>query len=151
MRLVSAPLEGEVLGPEALLTFDEFWKSIPGNKGLAGPAIAAWRALTDDDRRAIHARIGPLGLDTEGMWACVWLRERRWECEPLSASSPMIAALDRAMTEGWQPSPPKHHRTPLKPYSPEWIAERDRKRAAGESVAFMEEQARAGNPWGKWQ
>lgn len=132
----SAPLEGEVLGPETLLTFDEFWRSILGGKGKLGPAIAAWRGLSDDDRRAIRARIGPLGLNTEGMWACMWLSERRWERDPLNTSD----------LDSFTIPPPVRH-VELAPYSAGWIAERDRKRAAGEPLALMEDWAREGKGW----
>jgi hypothetical protein len=135
-------LTGEVLPPESEITFDEFWKAIRREPGKTGPALAAWRKLSRDDRRAISDLIGPNGIDMDGMWAAVWLAQRRWECAPLKSSR-----------SEWQAAHDELHafvnRTivDLKPYSTEWTAERDRRIAAGESVKLMDTWARDGRGW----
>lgn len=131
-------LIGEVLPPETEITFDEFWKSIRHNPGKAGPALAAWRKVSCDDRSAISSLIGPSGIDLDGMWAAVWLAQRRWEFAPLTS---------RPAFGDWIGEAPLHRIIYLKPYSAEWMAERERKLAAGESVKFMDTCARGGLEW----
>lgn len=129
-------LHGDVLGPEGEPTFEEFWKAIRHNPGPSGPALVAWRKLSADDRRSIGNQLGPYGLDLEGTWACTWLVARRWTapslrpkmdggCAPVAARQPFE----------------------LRPYTPEWTVERDRKRAAGEPTKLMETWAKEGKSW----
>src|SRR5262249_39737801 len=69
------------------ITFDQFWKAIVGDAGEPGPAQAAWTKLTKDDRQKIFNLIGPQGLSLDGMWACTWLKAKRWKSAPLSVGS----------------------------------------------------------------
>lgn len=134
-------LTGEVLPPASEITFDEFWKAIRHDPGGTGPALAAWRKLSRDDRAAIGALIGPQGIDLDGMWAAVWLAQRRWEAAPLkSARNEWRAACDelRAFVQ---------RTVHLEPHSIEWSAERARKIAAGEPVTLMDTWARDGRGW----
>jgi len=67
------------------------------------------------------------------MWAAVWIAQRRWESGPLTRRR-QVDVVEIRVTE-------------VKPGSPEWTAERDRKLAAGESVALMDSWAREGRGW----
>jgi hypothetical protein len=80
-------LDGEVLGPEGEVTFNEFWKAMQQNPGPSGPALAVWRKLSREDRRNIGNMIGPHGLGLDGMWACTWLAARRWTGAKTAATS----------------------------------------------------------------
>ncbi len=126
-------LDGEVLGPGGDVTFNEFWKALREQPGPTGPALARWRKLARDERRAIGNLIGPQGIDLDGMWAVTWLANRRWERERLRSTS-ILAVTERRVVD-------------LKPYSVEWTAERNRKLAAGESVKLMETWAMDGRGW----
>ena len=123
----------EVTASKSEPSFDEFWRAIRHDPGQPGPAMAAWHRLSRNDRRAIDNLIGPHGIDLDGMWAAVWLAQRRWESAPLTRRRQTDAAEIRVIE--------------LKPGSPEWTAERDRKLAAGESVALIDSQASQGRGW----
>jgi hypothetical protein len=134
-------LSGEVLGPEGDLTFDDFWKAIRTQPGNAGAALAAWRKLSINDRRAIGHLIGPHGIELDGIWACTWLKDRRWEAARLNSRSSWTEALDELKAFN------RRRPSDLKPYSAEWNAERNRKVAAGEPVKLMDAWARDGRGW----
>ena len=138
-------LQGEVLGPEGEITFEEFWKALRHDEpGPTGPALAHWRKLSADDRRAIGALIGPNGLDLDRMWATTWLADRRWERQRLRSRS-LMDAVD-AMGDRLS-GLKRTHSVILKPYSTEWNAERTRKIEAGEIVKLMDTWAREGRGW----
>jgi hypothetical protein len=134
-------LSGEVLGPEGDLTFDDFWKAIRSQPGNAGAALAAWRKLSIEDRRAIRQRIGPQGIELDGMWAVTWLKDRRWEASRLTGRCGWTEALDELKAFN------RRHMIDLEPYSVEWTAERNRMIAAGESVKLMDTWAKSGRGW----
>jgi hypothetical protein len=130
----------EGLPPASEITFDEFWKAIRHDPGRSGPALAAWRKLNRDDRKAISDLIGPKGIDLDDMWASVWLAQRRWDCAPLNSSrSKWLEAQDELRAA------PVFRE--LKPFSDEWTAERARKLAAGERTALMDTWASDGRSW----
>lgn len=106
-------------------SFEAFWSAIVEERGPPGPALRVWGKLSDDDRARIANLIGPNGIDLDRMWAVTWLKERRFEKERLSRRSDTRAHQTpglRSLTKG----------------SSEWNAERQRKIAAGESVALMD-------------
>jgi hypothetical protein len=124
---------------ETELTFDAFWTSIRQEPGPKGPALAAWHKLSSSERISISNLDGTHGLDLDGVWACTWLRERRWEAAHRKFEdrvNAMLAAL-----------PPPERHVDLKPYSAEWTAERNRKIAAGEPVKLMDAWALEGRCW----
>jgi hypothetical protein len=125
---------GEVLPPEREIEFDDFYNALQDNPGKKGPAISAWRKLTEDDRRAIAGLIGPHGINLDGMYASVWLANRRWlvpQPEPKNRAEAI----------------PKRRTVTLDPYSPQWQAEFKRREKAGLPTAFMRNRAESGHGW----
>jgi DNA-binding MarR family transcriptional regulator len=66
---------------------------------LDGPALAEWNRLPPTDRQAIWRIIERDGfIDLEGVWACIFLKNRMWE--PLiSEPSKWAAQLDREVAQ----------------------------------------------------
>jgi hypothetical protein len=124
---VEPALDGEIITGE--MTFAEFWLA-SGRRGDEGWARAVWRKLSSDDRFSIRQRLDRDGrLDMRRMYAGGWLRERMWE-EPARARPEIVEIVTPEMVV-------------LVARSPEWIAERERMIAAGESelVRLMDKQA----------
>lgn len=121
--------------PSVTVTFDQFWQAITHDPGEPGPALSAWGKLSRVDRRKIADLIGPHGLDLDGAWASVWLKQRRFDAEPLRRRRASTSADATAKTY-----------KPISPGTPEWIAERARQSAAGNAarVRSMDESAETG-------
>ena len=116
-------VDGEVIS--GAISFQEFWLAA-GRRGAEGFARAEWRKLSNSDIAAISDRLRRDGrLRMRNIWAGVWLRDRVWEepPEPL----PEIK---------FHPRPPV---TEALPGSDLWRAERERRRAAGESTKLIDE------------
>jgi hypothetical protein len=144
-------LVGEIITPQSI-SFDDFWTA-SGMVGEIGPAMAVWAKLKDSARAAIGDMISRNGaIDTEGIWACTWLKNRGWERPPRIAR-PAV----RMMDFGTRPatfSPEDEAKQALangapvlKPYSDEWRAARNRYMARGQSVYVMDKWADRGKGW----
>lgn len=61
--------------------FDRFWDACDASeRGKKGPASAEWDRLSITDLSKIVSLLGrDHRIDLGGMWACRWLKQRRWE------------------------------------------------------------------------
>jgi hypothetical protein len=114
------------------ISFETLWRAVQGERGHTGPAITAWSKLTSTDRLKVGNLIGPSGLGLDGMWLSTWLTQRRFDAAPLSSKRSFDEKIE---------APQFQH---VYRGSPEWQQERERRVAAGESVALMDEWAREG-------
>ena len=146
-----ASLVGEIITPKSI-SFDGFWTA-SGMVGEIGPAMAAWGKLRDPERAAIWDMICRNGaINTEGMWACTWLKNRGWEwLRPIDQPAlrmmdfgPQMAIFSR---EDEAEQALANGAPILVPYSDEWWAARNWSVAVGQSVYVMDKWAERNKGW----
>jgi hypothetical protein len=146
-------LVGEIISPQSI-SFDDFWTA-SGMVGEVGPAMAIWGKLQDPERAAIGDLIcRNRAIDTEGMWACTWLKNRGWERPPPIARSAPGFDFEFFTTRPATLSPEDKVEQDLangapilSPYSNEWWAARNRYQARGKSVYVMDKLAERDKGW----
>jgi hypothetical protein len=107
------------------ITFGEVWERT-GRQGKRGVALAAWNKLARSRQAEIAAAIHRHGgrIDLGDTWLSVWIEGECWR-EPTASAD-------------------HHHAAPG---SAEWLAERERLLASGQSVKFMDDLAEQGKGW----
>jgi len=144
-------LVGEIITPQSI-RFDDFWTA-SGKVGEIGPAMATWGKLQDSERAAIGDVICRNGaINTEGMWACTWLKNRGWE-RPRPIDHPAVRMMDfGARSATFSPEDEAKRALAngapiLRPYSDEWWSARNRYMALGQSVYVMDKWGERGKGW----
>ena len=147
----SGALVGEIITPQSI-SFDDFWTA-SGKVGEIGPAMATWGKLQDLERAAIGEVVCRNGaINTEGMWACTWLKNRGWE-RPRPVDRPAVRMIDFGARPAMLSLEDEAKRAlangapVLRPYSDEWWAKRNWYAARRQSVYVMDKWAERGQGW----
>ena len=87
--------------------FDQFWAACNlDERGKKGPAVAEWYKLTDGDICEIASLLRrDRRIDLDGMWACHWLKQRRWDDANIRLSVVDTAASGKPIEgdlSGWR-------------------------------------------------